>query len=92
MSLLCQVFGGLGGTSADTTPVTSAPYTIFPAPVGGPWAGEAHGQGAVQEGGYEAFDFKNQGRCLASVQRGPKHYGHAGRCSHPTCIGPAHSG
>lgn len=61
-------------TSSDTTPATSAPYTISPALIGGeppvPTVPTAKEQ--CKKGGYEEFGFRNQGQCVAFVQRGSK--------------------
>jgi hypothetical protein len=64
-------------TSSDTTPATSAPYTIVPARVGGPPPVPEGPTSKEQckKGGYEEFDFKNQGQCVAFVERGPKNKG-----------------
>jgi hypothetical protein len=64
-------------TSKDTEPATSAPYTILPALVGGPppVPEEPTAKEQCKKGGYEEFGFKNQGQCVAFVQRGPKNKG-----------------
>jgi hypothetical protein len=61
-------------TSKDTEPATSAPYTILPALVGGPPPVPEGPTSKEQckKGGYEEFGFKNQGRCVAFVERGTK--------------------
>ncbi len=64
-------------TTTDSTPAGSVPYTILPALVGGPppVPEVPTSKEQCKKGGYEAFDFKNQGQCVAFVQRGPKHKG-----------------
>jgi hypothetical protein len=64
-------------TSSDTTPATSDPYTILPALVGGPPPVPEGPTSKEQckKGGYEEFGFKNQGQCVAFVERGPKNKG-----------------
>jgi hypothetical protein len=61
-------------TSSDTTPATSAPYTVLPALVGGPppVPEVPTSKEQCKKGGYEAFDFRNQGQCVAFVERGSK--------------------
>ena len=55
----------------------SNPYTILPRLVGGPppVPEVPTSKEQCKKGGYEAFDFKNQGQCVAFVQRGPKNKG-----------------
>jgi hypothetical protein len=64
-------------TSKDSEIAESAPYTILPGLVGGPPPVPEGPTSKEQckKGGYEAFDFRNQGQCVASVERGPKNKG-----------------
>ena len=64
-------------TAFDTTPATSNPYTIVPGSVGGPPPVPEGPTSKEQckKGGYEEFGFKNQGQCVAFVERGPKNKG-----------------
>ena len=59
-------------TSDDTTPATSAPYTISPRLITDPPPAVPTAKEQCKKGGYEAFGFRNQGQCVAFVQRGSK--------------------
>jgi hypothetical protein len=58
-------------------PAASNAYTILPALVGGPppVPEVPTAKEQCKKGGYEEFGFKNQGQCVASVQRGSKNLG-----------------
>jgi hypothetical protein len=64
-------------TTTDNAFAESNPYTILPALVGGPPPVPEGPTSKEQckKGGYEEFGFKNQGQCVAFVERGPKNQG-----------------